>query len=31
MERIWWGSVPNAARYVQEIVDALREEKSIVL
>ena len=31
MERIWWGSVPNAARYVQEIVDAVREEKSMVL
>ena len=25
MERIWWGSVPNATRYVQEIVDAVRE------
>lgn len=31
MERIWWGSVPNAARYVQEIVDAIHEEKSMVL
>lgn len=31
MERIWWGSVPNAARYVQEIVDAIHEERSMVL
>ncbi len=31
MEKIWWESVPNAARYVQEIVDAVREEKSMVL
>ncbi len=31
MERIWWGSVPNAARYVQEIVDAVHEERSMVL
>ena len=31
MEKIWWGSVPNAARYVQEIVDAVHAEKSMVL
>ena len=31
MERIWWGSVPNAARYVREIVTAIHEERSLVL
>lgn len=31
MERIWWGSVPNAARCVQEIVDAIHAERSMVL
>ena len=31
MERIWWDNIPIAARYVRDIVDAIREERSMVL
>ena len=31
MERIWWDNIPNAARYVRGISDAVHEEKSMVL
>lgn len=31
MERIWWGNIPNATRYVREIADGIHEERSMVL
>ena len=31
MERIWWDNIPIAARYVRDIVDAIHEERSMVL
>ena len=31
MERVWWNNIPTAARYVRDIVDAIHEERSMVL
>lgn len=31
MEQIWWGHVPNAIRFIQDIKDQLLEERSLIL
>ena len=31
MDELWWNQVPNALRFVNSIIDALQENKNIVL